>query len=82
MDSEEVVTIEKQIRDVLSEQCALDEVEGIDDLQEEHGLDSLDMTDLYVALEEKFGIQIEDDDWDDLKTVQQIAAYVDKKKRQ
>ena len=78
--AKDVVTTEQQIRDILSEDCALDEVQGIEHLENDRGLDSLDMTELYMKLEDAFGISIPEDDWDDLKTLQEITAYVEKKK--
>ena len=77
-----VATTEQQVRDVLSENCALEEVGGSQHLENDLGLDSLDMTELYMALESKFGISIPEDDWDALKNVQQISAYVERKKAQ
>lgn len=80
MGSEKVVTTEQQIRDIITEDCALDELEGQEHLENDRGLDSLDMTELYMHLEEAFRITIPEDDWDDLKTVQQLTAYVERKK--
>jgi acyl carrier protein len=44
----------------------------IDDL----GADSLEIVQLVVALEEEFGIEISDDDTDDLRTVADAVAYI------
>ncbi len=42
------------------------------------GVDSLDMSNFLLGLEEKFDIQIPDDDIDDLDTVDAIVSYINK----
>ncbi len=49
----------------------------IDDL----GADSLDMIEMLMALEEEFGISVPDDESEKLKTVGQIAAFIDSVKK-
>jgi len=43
------------------------------------GVDSLDMMNVLLAIEEKFGIKIPDDDIDDLDTVENIVSYLRKR---
>lgn len=40
------------------------------------GLDSLDVTDLLVQVEDRFSIRIPDEDWWTLETVGQLKAYL------
>jgi len=44
------------------------------------GLDSLDLSALFLALEERYGIKISDDEFDKLDTVNRIAAFLAEKK--
>jgi len=56
--------------------------EGINedtDLVEELGVDSLDMVDLVLAMEQEFGIEIKDEDiTPDVKTVRDIVGLLEK----
>lgn len=45
----------------------------------DYGLDSLDFSAVLLALEEKYGLMIPDEDMDSLETVNQISAYVKRK---
>ena len=46
---------------------------------EELALDSLDVVQVIMAIEEAFEIEIEDDDVDGLKTVGQLLDYIEEK---
>ncbi len=49
------------------------------DLVEELGVDSLDMVDLVLAMEQEFGIEIKDEDiTPDVKTVRDIVGLLEK----
>lgn len=82
MGSQEVVTTEKRVRDILSDDCALDEVGGSEHLGEDRGLDSLDLAEFYMRLEDEFDMGFPEEDWDGLLTIQEIVAYIEKKKAQ
>ena len=43
----------------------------------EQGLDSLDMFNVFLNVEEKYNIKIEDNDFDVLKTINDIVAFID-----
>lgn len=51
------------------------ETSFIDDL----GTDSLDTIELIMALEEKFGIEIPDEDAEEMHTVADVVNYLEKK---
>ncbi len=51
------------------------EASFLDDL----GADSLDIVELVMAMEEEFGIEIPDTDAEGLKTVGDVASYLQKK---
>ena len=54
----------------------------IDDSFEDLGMDSLDMVELVLILEEKFEIEIPDQDAEKLSTVRDIVEYVENKKKE
>ena len=45
----------------------------------EQGIDSLDIVNVYLLLEEKFGIKIPDKDLDKVTTINEIVEYVNSK---
>jgi len=49
----------------------------LDDL----GADSLDVVELVMALEEEFGIEVPDDDVENIRTIGDIVAYLGKSER-
>jgi len=72
----------KEISEIIAEQLCIDagsikpEANIIDDLK----ADSLSVVEMLMAIEEKFGVNVPDEDVPKLKTVQDIADYVEKKK--
>ncbi|ASC64848.1 hypothetical protein B9P52_11265 [Achromobacter denitrificans] len=42
----------------------------------DQGIDSLDMFSVILALQEKYGIEISDDDIDGLHSIDQMTAYI------
>jgi acyl carrier protein len=71
----------EQVKSVIVEtvNCAEDSVVLDADLKEDLSIDSLDAVELNMALEEKFGITISDDDLTTFVTVKDIVDYIDKK---
>ena len=47
---------------------------------EDLNLDSLDIVELMMKMEDEFGIEIPEEDAEGLKTVQDVVAYLEKKK--
>ncbi|WP_373897261.1 acyl carrier protein [Haloimpatiens sp. FM7315] len=74
------MTFEK-IKNIIAEQLSLDEGEialtstFTDDL----GVDSLEIFEIVMALEEEFDIEIPNEDIEDMKTVGDIVNYVESK---
>ena len=70
--------IPEKVKEVIIEQLGVDpekvkpEASFIDDL----GADSLDIVELVMAMEESFEIEIPDEDAEKLKTVQDVADYL------
>ncbi len=72
------MTIDK-VKEMLSNQLNI-EVDKINDkskIVEDLGADSLDMIEMLMALEEEFDISVPDDKAEDLKTVGDIAKFID-----
>ncbi|KPJ54215.1 acyl carrier protein [candidate division TA06 bacterium DG_24] len=75
------MALDAEVRKIIVEQLGVDEAEVtpeasfIDDL----GADSLDTVELIMAFEEKFGIEVPDEEAEKLTTVGQATAYLDKK---
>lgn len=70
----------KEIREILKEIDILGEVDGLsDDLGlVEQGVDSLDMANLYLKLEEHFAIKIPDSDLHLVQSINGIREYIQK----
>ena len=73
--------IVESVKQIIAEQLGVDEAEVtpsasfVDDL----GADSLDQVELVMALEEKFDLEIPDEDAEKIRTVQDAIDYVDKR---
>ena len=70
-----------KIKDVLAKQLRISKAEIKDDanIMEELGADSLDVVEMLMALEEQFNITIPDEDVTSLKTIKDIANYLENK---
>jgi len=69
------------IKEVVVEQLGVNADEVKDDAKfvEDLGADSLDVVELVMALEEKFDIEIPDDEAEKIATVADVVAYVESK---
>ncbi len=73
-------TIAEQVKEIIVEQLSVNaeevvsEASFVDDL----GADSLDLVELIMVMEEKFGQEIPDDDAAKLQTVQDAITYIEK----
>ncbi|MDF1882631.1 acyl carrier protein [Sulfurimonas sp. SAG-AH-194-C21] len=69
------------IKEVVVEQLSVDVKEVKEDAKfvEDLGADSLDVVELVMALEEKFDIEIPDDEAEKIQTVADVVAYVESK---
>ncbi|MBQ4820080.1 phosphopantetheine-binding protein [Aquimarina sp. MMG016] len=70
---------EKNLKEILKKSYHgdLDEIEMTSELSQI--VDSLDMLDFYMHLEETYEIQIPDEDVDKLKTFQDVKQYIEEK---
>ncbi len=69
------------IKEVVVEQLSVSPDEIKDDAKfvEDLGADSLDVVELVMALEEKFDIEIPDDEAEKIQTVKDVVAYIESK---
>ena len=73
-----MATVEEQVKQIIVEQLGVDEAEVtptahfVDDL----GADSLDIVELVMAFEEKFEIEIPDEDAEKIITVKDAIDYI------
>lgn len=74
-----MASVEERVKHIIVEQLGVDEDEVkpeaafVDDL----GADSLDVVELVMALEEEFGLEINDEDAEKLVSVKLAVDYID-----
>lgn len=76
--------IAKIVRDIIVEKLSVnpEEVKEESAFVEDLGADSLDTVELVMEFEEKFGLEIPDEDAEKIKTVKDAIDYIEKKKAQ
>jgi acyl carrier protein len=72
------MSIEKQVMDIVVEQLGVDPSEVTLDKSfvEDLNADSLDLTELIMTFEEKFGFEISEEETEKLKTVRDVVNYI------
>jgi acyl carrier protein len=72
---------ESRVKKIVAEQLGLgeDEVSAEASFVDDLGADSLDQTELIMAMEEEFGIEIDDEEAQKLQKVQDAVDYVNSK---
>jgi acyl carrier protein len=75
-------SIEKEVIDIVTEQLGVDaaDVTLQKSFVEDLNADSLDLTELIMTFEEKFGFEISEEEAEKLKTVGDVVAYIQAKK--
>jgi len=76
------VNIEKEVIDIVVEQLGVDvnDVTLEKSFVEDLNADSLDLTELIMTFEERFGFEISEEEAEKLKRVGDVVAYIKKKK--
>jgi acyl carrier protein len=71
----------EQVQEIVASQLGVDkaEVKLEASFANDLGADSLDTVELVMALEEKFGVEIPDEDAEKIATVQDAVSYIDDK---
>jgi acyl carrier protein len=75
------MTVEQQVKDIIVDQLGVDpqEVTLEKSFVEDLNADSLDLTEIIMTFEEKFGFEISEEDAEKLKTVGDVVNYIKQK---
>lgn len=76
------MTIQQEVIDIIVEQLGVDanDVAPNKSFVEDLNADSLDLTELIMTFEERFGFEISEEDAEKLKTVGDVIDYIEKRK--
>jgi len=76
------MSVEQEVKEIIIEQLGVDanEISAEKSFVEDLNADSLDLTELIMTFEEKFGLEISEGDAEQLKTVGDVIEFVSKKK--
>ena len=68
----------EKVKKIITEQLGIDEKDVTLDSAfiEDLGADSLDIVELIMAMESEFDMEIEDDDVEDISTVEDVVNYI------
>jgi len=83
MDTKDnLMSIEKEVIDIVVEQLGVDaaDVTAEKSFVEDLNADSLDLTELIMTFEERFGFEISEEDAEKLKTINDVIEYIKQKK--
>lgn len=71
----------EEIREIVCEQLGVnvEEAEPASSFIDDLGADSLDTVELVMALEEKFNIEIPDEDAEKIQTIGDVIKYIERK---
>lgn len=76
------MSVEKEVIEIIVEQLGVDSADVTSDKSfvEDLNADSLDLTELIMTFEERFGFEISEEDAEKLKTVGDVVKYIEAKK--
>lgn len=76
------MSLENEVIDIVVEQLGVDKEDVTADKSfvEDLNADSLDLTELIMTFEERFGIEISEKEAEGLKTVGDVITYIEKRK--
>lgn len=79
---EQGVSLEDDVKKIVSEKLSvsLDEVQTNSNFIDDLKADSLDIVELGMAFEDKFGVSIPDEDYEKLRTVSDAVKYIEERK--
>lgn len=82
MAEEVIMNVEKEVIDIVVEQLGVDEkdVTAEKSFVEDLNADSLDLTELIMTFEERYGFEISEEEAEKLKTVGDVISYINKNK--
>lgn len=76
------MSVEQEVIDIVVEQLGVDksDVTSQKSFIEDLNADSLDLTELIMTFEERFGFEISEEDAEKLKTVGDVISYIETRK--
>ncbi|MGD2168944.1 MAG: acyl carrier protein [Chlamydiota bacterium] len=76
------MSVDQEVVDIIVEQLGVDaeEVTAEKSFVEDLNADSLDLTELIMTFEERFGFEISEEDAEKLKTVGDVVQYIEARK--
>ncbi|NGX31079.1 MAG: Acyl carrier protein [Chlamydiae bacterium] len=76
------MSVKQEVIDIIVEQLGVDPKEVMPEKSfiEDLNADSLDLTELIMTFEERFGFEIAEEEAEKLKTVGDVISYIEKKK--
>lgn len=76
------MSVEKEVIEIIVEQLGVDaaDVTPAKSFVEDLNADSLDLTELIMTFEERFGFEISEEDAEKLKTVADVISYIEHRK--
>jgi acyl carrier protein len=76
------MSVEEKVKEIVAEQLgvSLDQVKPESKFVEDLGADSLDLTELIMAMEDEFGVEIDDEKAQEIKTVQDAINFIQENK--
>lgn len=79
---EQGVSLEDDVKKIVSEKLSvsIDEVKSDSNFIDDLKADSLDIVELGMAFEDKFGVSIPDEDYEKLRTVSDAVKYIESRK--
>ena len=74
--------MKEKVKKLIAEQLCIsvEKVADDADITKDLGADSLDIVELLMAFEEEFGVSISDEDAANIKTVNDVVAYIESNK--
>jgi acyl carrier protein len=78
------MSLEQDVIDIIVEQLGVDasDVTKEKSFVEDLNADSLDLTELIMTFEERFGFEISEEDAEKLKTVNDVITYIESKQKE
>lgn len=76
------MSVEEKVKEIVAEQLgvSVEQVKPESKFVEDLGADSLDLTELIMAMEDEFGVEIDDEKAQEIKTVQDAINFINQSK--
>ncbi len=77
------MSVAEKVKEIIVDQLGVEEKEVTPEAKfvEDLGADSLDLTELIMAMEEEFGVEISDEDAQQILMVKDAVNFIEKKKQ-